>query len=57
MISYICSTGFICGYVKKFGIRARYDMAYPINEIDPEKLTYFAFHDGLSGNDIMINHT
>ena len=46
---FICKTGFICGFVKKYGVRARDESVYPCKEIDLNKLTYFGFHDGLSG--------
>ena len=52
MIGFICKTGFICGFVKKYGVRARDESAYPCKEIDLNKLTYFVFHDGLSGKKI-----
>ena len=63
--SYICKTGTVCGYVKKYGIRARDTFTYKCNKIKFEKnpnkihifddvdgLVYFGFHDGLTGKPV-----
>lgn len=49
VIGHICKNGFICGFVKKFGVRARDESAYPCNKINVHQMSYFGFHDGLSG--------
>ena len=49
VVGFICKSGFVCGFVKKYGVRARDESVYPCKEIDLNKLTYFGFHDGLSG--------
>ena len=63
--SYICKSGRLCGYVKKYGIRARDTITYTCNEIkfeppskkiqrfnDEDGLVYFGFHDGITGKSV-----
>ena len=46
VVGYVCKLGFLCGYIKKFGIRARDEF---IQDVDLKRMHYFAFHNGTSG--------
>ena len=54
--AFICYKGYICGYVKKWGLRSRQDSIYDCNNVDLTKLTYFALHNGYSGLISSIKH-
>ena len=42
----------MCGYVRKYGIRARENLEFVPNEIDLKTLVYFGYHEGLHGQAI-----
>ena len=52
--AYICKSGTVCGYVKKYGIRARDTFTYKCNEInfDDDGMIYFGFHEGRMGKPV-----
>ena len=49
---YICKHGVLCGYVRKYGLRSRDNLAFVPNEIHRNKLVYFGYHEGLNGQAI-----
>ena len=46
---YICKNGMLCGYIRKYGLRSRANSDFVPNEVYPNKLVYFGFHEGQRG--------
>ena len=49
---YICKTGRLCGYIRKYGVRSRDNSDYISNEVNLNKLVYFGYHEALTGKSI-----